>query len=70
MKIRVNEAKDYNNRWYGFAPTIYEYYNVETVKENFELESDSEIIMTITLSLDYKYTSIIRKVYTVYDMLG
>jgi hypothetical protein len=70
MKVRVNEADDFTDRWYEFGSNIYEYYNVETVKENLAVESTSETIMTIILSLDYKYTKTERKVYTVYNMLG
>jgi hypothetical protein len=69
IRIRANTVIDYTNFWYEFAPKEYTYYSVGSVQDRFQPETNGEVFRVV-LKMDYSYTYIERKIYTVYDMLG
>jgi hypothetical protein len=70
LKVRVNKVYDYTNYWYEFAPKEYTYYSVNSIEDRFQPEGLYGEVIKIVLKMDYKYTLIERRTYTVYDMLG
>jgi hypothetical protein len=69
LKLKVNEAEDYNSIYYPDFMTSHNYYSVDTVVDRPRAEEDG-IVLKVVLELDYRYQFTERKVYNFYDMLG
>ena len=61
---------DYNDL-FGFSDgTEYEFYNLKNVYDDFQIKNNSNLLMTIQVSVNGETTNIIREVYTISQMLA
>ena len=70
IKVRKNQAKDYNNPYLFSSSNDHLFYSVGNVLTDFYVQDTDNKVITFRIELDSKYTEIERRVYTIGDMFS